>query len=72
MLAEIKEELTEEVLLCITTKDVIGKPTIVIEERFLLVPKLMEAPGEEVSEDDVMQDAVDENQRVLDQLMAYR
>ena len=58
--------------ICITAKEVIGKVTMVIEERLLLVPELMEAPGEEVAEDDFMQEAVDKNQTDMDQLIVYR
>ena len=41
---EVEDELTEEVSICITTKEVIGKPTMGVEERLLLVPELIKAP----------------------------
>ena len=43
-----------------------------VETRLLLVPELMEEPRENVTENEVMQEVVDENQSDLDQLMAYR
>ena len=63
-----EEELAEKVPICVMTKEVIRKPTMVIKE--MLVPELIEAPGGEVAQDDVMQEVVDENQTDLDQLMA--
>ena len=43
----MEEELAYEVPICITTGGVIGKPTMVVKERLLLIPELKEAPGEE-------------------------
>ena len=39
------EILPEEVPIYITTKGVIGKPIVGVEERLLLVSELMEVPG---------------------------
>ena len=44
------------------TEEVIGKSTIVIEDRLLFVSEFKEAPGGEVTEEDIMQEFVDENQ----------
>ena len=45
---------------------------MVFEGSLLLVPGLIEAPGGEVAEDDVIQEIVDEKQTDLNQLMVYR
>ena len=42
------EELEEDVPICITAKEFIRKPTMVVDKRLLLVPEVMEVPGEEV------------------------
>ena len=60
------EELSEEVQISVTAKEVIEKPTMHVKENPLFVPELM------VDEDEVTQGVVDENQSHLDQLMAYR
>ena len=49
---EMKVELAE-VPVCITTKEVIGKPTIGVEIRLLLVSDLLEVPEGVAAEDDV-------------------
>ena len=46
----------------LAVKEVIGNPTMSAQERQLLVPELVEAPGEKVGEDDVTQEGVDESQ----------
>ena len=66
------QELAEELPVCITQMEVIGKPTMIIEERPLLVPELIKAPGGEVAEDDVIQEVVDKNETDMDLLIAYR
>ena len=48
---EMEEELAEEVPIRLTTKEMIGKRTMVVEERLLLVPELMETNVGEVAED---------------------
>ena len=49
--AEMEEELAEEVQISITAKEVIGKPTMGVEPKLLLVPELIEAPEGKVAED---------------------
>ena len=50
----------------------IGKPTIGVETKLLLVPELIEAPEGKVTEDEVTQEVVDENQTDLDQPVVFR
>ena len=69
--AEMEEELEEEIQISVTTKEVIGKPTMVVETKFLLVPELIEAPEGKVAEDEVTQED-DENQTNLDQPVVFR
>ena len=45
----VEKELVEELPMCKTTKEVNEKPTKGVEERFFLVPDLMEAPGGKVA-----------------------
>ena len=40
----------------------VWKTTTVVKESLLLVPELLETPGREVAEEDVMQEVADENQ----------
>ena len=42
--AETDDRLADEVPICMTTGQVIGKPTIIITERLLFVPESKEAP----------------------------
>ena len=46
----------------VTTKEVIGMPTMGVETKLLNVPELIEAPEGKVAEDEVTQEVVDENQ----------
>ena len=41
--AEMEEELAEEMQINVTTKEVIGKPTMGVEKKLLLLPELIEA-----------------------------
>ena len=71
----LDEELAQEIPNCTTTKQVIGNygfKIIGVKEGLLLVPELMEAPGEEVAEDEVTQEVVNESQTDFNQLIAYR
>ena len=70
--AEMEEELAEEIQISVTTKEVIGKPTMGVETKLLLVPELIEAPEGKVAEDEVTQEVVDENQTNLDQPVVIR
>ena len=46
----MEEELVYERPICTVTEDVTGKPTIVIEERLLLVSELKKVPVEDFAE----------------------
>ena len=70
--AEMEEELAEEVQISVTTKEVIGKPTMGVETKLLLVPERIEAPEGKVAEDEVTQEVVDENQTNLDKPVVFR
>ena len=70
--AEMEEELAEEIQISVTTKEVIGKPTMGVETKLLLVPELIEAPEGKVAEDEVTEEVVDENQAHLDQPVVFR
>ena len=72
MQAEMEEELTDEIQISVTTREVIGKPTMGVETKLLLVPELIEVPGGKVAEDEVMQEVVDKNQTDLDQPVVFR
>ena len=50
----------------------IGKPTIGVETKLLLVPELIEGPEGKMAEDEVTQEVVDENQTDLDQPVVIR
>ena len=65
--AEMEEELAEEIQISVTTKDVIGNPTMGVETKLLVVPELIEAPEGKVAEHEIMQEVVDETQTNLDQ-----
>ena len=58
--------------ICITAKEVTGKPTTCVETKFILVSELIEAPDGKVAEDEVTQEVVDENQTNLDQPVVFR
>ena len=68
----MEDELAEEVQISITTKEVIGKPTMGVERNLLLVPEPIEAPEGKVVEDEVTQEVVDENKTDLDQPVVIR
>ena len=66
------EELAEEAPICKMPKVVTEKPTMIVEEKLLLVPELIKPPGEEVAEDDIMLQVFYENQTNFEQRIAYR
>ena len=70
--AEMEEELAEEIQISVTTNKVIGKLTMGVEIKLLLVPELIGAPEVKVAEDEVTQEVVDENQTNLDQPVVFR
>ena len=72
MQAGMEEELAEEIQISVTTKEVIGKPTMEVETRLLLVRELIEGPGGKVAEDEITQEVVDGNQTDLDQPVVFR
>ena len=46
---DMEEELVDELVICVTTEEVIEKPNVVVAERLLLVSELNEAPvGENI------------------------
>ena len=54
------------------TIEVIGKPTMGLETKLLLVPELIEAAEGKVAEDEVTQEVADENQTNLDHPVVFR
>ena len=70
--AEMEEELSEEVQIHETAKEVTGKPTMGVTENPLFVRELIEAPGGKVAEEEVTQEVFDENQTDLDQPVVFR
>ena len=50
-----------------TTGEVTGKPTVIVEESHLLVPEMKKRRGVGFTEEDVTQVVVDENQTDCDQ-----
>ena len=62
----MEEELGEEIQISVTKKEVIGKPTMGVETKLLLVPELIKAPEGKVAEDEFTEEVVDENHANLD------
>ena len=56
------EELVDEGPMCVATEEVIGKSTMVVEERLFHVSDLKETFGGEVAEENFSQEFCNENQ----------
>ena len=59
---ETEEELVNEELICMATEEVIGKPTMVVKHRILLVPNLKGTPRGEPTGEGIRQEIGNENQ----------
>ena len=65
------EKLVDEVPICMRTEEVAGRPTMVVNERALLVSELKEVLVGETTEEDVMQEVVDKDETGTSKLMYH-